>query len=192
MSKVGGKGPHAMVMDEIFLTQLPRGGASRDLLHDAMHLWLYRALARGVCTHEVYVNGPIFEVVEEGIAAWLDRRAKALVIEVFLDMTERGVIQSRGPETWAIQYMGFGFKTIPGVLPQREAILERDEWKCRYCWEPLTGDANTHLDHVYPRSRGGWDDAANVVAVCRACNISKGARTIREWRATGNQNAWLR
>lgn len=60
----------------------------------------------------------------------------------------------------------------------RLAVLERDRWTCRYCGKPAD-----HCDHVLPRSRGGADDPANLVAACGLCNRKKGAQTPQEWKA---------
>jgi 5-methylcytosine-specific restriction endonuclease McrA len=59
----------------------------------------------------------------------------------------------------------------------RDRILERDAHRCRYC-----GGRATTVDHVRPVDQGGTDDAWNLVAACRTCNESKGARTPQEWR----------
>ncbi len=59
----------------------------------------------------------------------------------------------------------------------REQILERDGHRCVYCG----ADGNLQLDHVFPRSRGGLDAPQNLVAACRRCNASKGAKTPDEW-----------
>jgi hypothetical protein len=48
---------------------------------------------------------------------------------------------------------------------------------CAYCGAPAWT-----MDHVIPRSRGGSDDASNLVPACKKCNSSKGARTPEEWR----------
>jgi 5-methylcytosine-specific restriction endonuclease McrA len=50
--------------------------------------------------------------------------------------------------------------------------------RCAYCDEikPLT------IDHVVPISRGGRDEAGNVVPACKPCNSSKGNRLLSEWR----------
>lgn len=50
--------------------------------------------------------------------------------------------------------------------------------KCGYCGkvgEPLV------RDHVVPRSRGGSDNAVNIVMACAACNSSKSDKTPTEW-----------
>jgi 5-methylcytosine-specific restriction endonuclease McrA len=59
----------------------------------------------------------------------------------------------------------------------KKNVLTRDQYKCAYC------GANTRgltIDHVIPRSRGGFTEFDNCVACCRACNNKKGARTPRE------------
>lgn len=56
----------------------------------------------------------------------------------------------------------------------RSAVLERDDWTCRYCGREL-GTAETTLDHVVPRSKGGEDSLANLVTACRSCNSAKAA-----------------
>lgn len=60
-------------------------------------------------------------------------------------------------------------------LELREQILERDGFTCRYCGAPADS-----VDHIIPRSRKGADDPDNLVAACRTCNSSKGARTPEE------------
>lgn len=53
------------------------------------------------------------------------------------------------------------------------AVFERDGKRCRYCGST---DSPT-VDHVLPRSRGGGDELANLVAACRSCNCRKKDRT---------------
>jgi 5-methylcytosine-specific restriction endonuclease McrA len=69
----------------------------------------------------------------------------------------------------------------------RQAILERDNYTCRYCgerpdpthyWHSMAGRygrwmALIHVDHVIPKSKGGTDDPDNLVAACQACNLVK-------------------
>lgn len=47
---------------------------------------------------------------------------------------------------------------------------------CVYCG----GEAQT-ADHVIARASGGRDDPDNLVPACRACNGSKGARSLIAW-----------
>lgn len=50
--------------------------------------------------------------------------------------------------------------------------------QCFYC-----GRDASHVDHVFPRSRGGSDDLSNLVPSCARCNLSKRDRTPEEWRS---------
>lgn len=75
------------------------------------------------------------------------------------------------------------------ALPQTEAasrasILLRDRRTCAYCGSK---GADT-IDHVFPKSRGGLDVWANLVAACKPCNNDKGDRTPIEW---GRQLLWM-
>jgi 5-methylcytosine-specific restriction endonuclease McrA len=66
-------------------------------------------------------------------------------------------------------------------LQLRAQIFERDGNRCAYCGIAVTA-VSGHVDHVMPRSRGGSDEPSNLVASCKPCNLSKGARTPEEWR----------
>ena len=46
--------------------------------------------------------------------------------------------------------------------------------KCWICGRPLGDD--THLDHVKPLARGGWDTLANLRPTHAECNMRKGAK----------------
>ena len=54
----------------------------------------------------------------------------------------------------------------------RFRILHRDQFACRYCG-CRPGCDSLEVDHLVPRSRGGSDDAANLVAACKTCNSRK-------------------
>lgn len=68
----------------------------------------------------------------------------------------------------------------------RNAVLDRDGFRCFYCGILLCRFApKEHLatmDHVLPRSRGGAGDASNLNAACAPCNTRKGAKTLEEYR----------
>jgi 5-methylcytosine-specific restriction endonuclease McrA len=65
------------------------------------------------------------------------------------------------------------------AAPSRRAVFIRDGFACQYCGARLSLTTGTR-DHVVPRSRGGSDTLANVVAACRTCNARKDARTPHE------------
>lgn len=50
---------------------------------------------------------------------------------------------------------------------------------CAYCMQPVEGLPDP--EHVMPLSRGGRNDATNLVAACRPCNTDKGDLTLTEW-----------
>jgi 5-methylcytosine-specific restriction endonuclease McrA len=60
------------------------------------------------------------------------------------------------------------------------AILAAHEWRCLYCGEAA---ARLEADHIWPKSRGGLDDASNIAPACGACNNSKHAKHLGEWLA---------
>jgi 5-methylcytosine-specific restriction endonuclease McrA len=59
------------------------------------------------------------------------------------------------------------------------ALVERFAGACAYCGRP----GNLEADHVIPISRGGTNDIQNILPACRACNRSKGPRTLEEFLA---------
>jgi hypothetical protein len=67
---------------------------------------------------------------------------------------------------------------IPAAV--RRLVFKRDNGACRYCGASLTMKT-MHVDHVHPVSRGGSSATTNLVASCRDCNLSKGAKTPEEW-----------
>lgn len=61
---------------------------------------------------------------------------------------------------------------------QRFEILKRDDFKCRYCGAGVSSGAVMHVDHVVPRSKGGYDGDTNLVAACSDCNLGKAANEL--------------
>jgi hypothetical protein len=68
----------------------------------------------------------------------------------------------------------------PVTRRQGLRILVRDQFRCRYCG--LNGRASFEnalvmgVDFVVPRARKGKNEAGNLVACCRPCNLIKGRR----------------
>ena len=67
----------------------------------------------------------------------------------------------------------------------RSIVLERDGHACTYCGS----DKQLEGDHIVPLSRGGSNAFANLATACRPCNVSKGSKTLKEWRATRSASA---
>lgn len=61
----------------------------------------------------------------------------------------------------------------------RALVFARDGRICRYC---STQIGPFHLDHVHPWVRGGTHDPENLAVCCATCNVSKGAKTLEEWK----------
>ena len=61
----------------------------------------------------------------------------------------------------------------------RSIVLERDGYACTYCGS----DKQLEGDHIVPLSRGGSNAFVNLATACRPCNLSKGSKTVEEWRA---------
>jgi 5-methylcytosine-specific restriction endonuclease McrA len=81
--------------------------------------------------------------------------------------------------------MPFNIMTLSRVdMPVSQAegmkILERDQFRCRYCGlDGKTSFENAlvmSVDFVVPRARKGKKDPSNLVACCRPCNMIKGTR----------------
>lgn len=58
-------------------------------------------------------------------------------------------------------------------LNLRRRVIERDGLYCVYCDDDLS-NAEIHLDHVIPESRGGETSYNNLQVTCRKCNLAKG------------------
>jgi 5-methylcytosine-specific restriction endonuclease McrA len=111
------------------------------------------------------------------ICTW--RRAVVLILKgkaegiedngtvVYADFRQPTVIRLR-------HYVKIPYKEI--TLSRRN-VLHRDGYVCQYCG---VHRSDLTVDHVLPRSRGGFDDWDNVVAACLRCNIKKGDRTPKE------------
>jgi 5-methylcytosine-specific restriction endonuclease McrA len=65
----------------------------------------------------------------------------------------------------------------PLTLPGKKTVLAVFGNLCAYC-----GDSQKlSIDHVLPVSRGGLDEAGNILPACKRCNSSKNARPVEIW-----------
>ena len=64
-------------------------------------------------------------------------------------------------------------------------LVRRYRHSCAYCGGNQGG---IHMDHVIPLSRGGRHAIGNVLPACQACNLSKGAKLVAEWKR--DEAAW--
>jgi len=65
-------------------------------------------------------------------------------------------------------------------LNLRRSVIDRDGPRCVYCDDDLT-NAEIHLDHVIPESKGGLTSLNNLQVTCRKCNLAKGVLTESEF-----------
>lgn len=65
-----------------------------------------------------------------------------------------------------------------GWYKVRAKALKRDGYTCQYC-----GDKATTADHIVPRSKGGPNTMANLVACCSRCNEIAGGREFADFQA---------
>ncbi len=75
-----------------------------------------------------------------------------------------------------VHYVRLPHRRVP---PTRAAILLRDAYTCQYCGATPGRDDLT-MDHVLPRSRGGYHDWTNLTTACKRCNQIKGSCTPEE------------
>jgi 5-methylcytosine-specific restriction endonuclease McrA len=60
-----------------------------------------------------------------------------------------------------------------------QAQYKRQNGKCYWCGKKV--HETYHVDHIIPLSRGGSDNADNLVISCPYCNLSRGSRLPSEW-----------
>ena len=65
-------------------------------------------------------------------------------------------------------------------LSLRRIVIARDGLYCVYCDDDLS-DAEIHMDHVIPESKGGQTSFDNLQVTCRKCNLAKGVLTETEF-----------
>jgi 5-methylcytosine-specific restriction endonuclease McrA len=77
-------------------------------------------------------------------------------------------------------------KAPPLTSRERRTIFDRDGGVCQLCGRRTRFGGNTvspfdrviagHVDHIFPRSRGGQNNPENLRVLCITCNAQKGAR----------------
>jgi 5-methylcytosine-specific restriction endonuclease McrA len=59
----------------------------------------------------------------------------------------------------------------------KKYILREANYTCYYC-----GDFGDTVDHIIPRSKGGTDDAINLLCACERCNQLRGIKPIEQFK----------
>ena len=65
----------------------------------------------------------------------------------------------------------------PLTAGERFTVLAESGFRCMYCGLAAP-EATLHVDHIVPRTAGGTNDRANLVAACSSCNLGKRARGV--------------
>jgi len=65
---------------------------------------------------------------------------------------------------------------VPVTVTQMHNRVKECGNQCVYC-----GGEYSHIDHVYPISRGGHDVLGNLVPACATCNLTKQTIEWRKW-----------
>lgn len=60
-------------------------------------------------------------------------------------------------------------------------VFNKTKGECSYCGAILNED-NFVIDHVHPRARGGDNNIDNLLPSCYSCNLSKGAKSLEQFR----------
>jgi len=71
----------------------------------------------------------------------------------------------------------------------RLEVLNRDDWQCVWCQKALVGSDATADHYPIPKSKGGPDEAWNLVAACRSCNGFRQDRALN--RVAGSRAEWF-
>lgn len=67
------------------------------------------------------------------------------------------------------------FQRIPLPWQMRRAVLERDGYVCGICGLEVD-EADLHIDHIVPVSKGGANDLTNLQVTHSFCNMKKSDR----------------
>lgn len=61
----------------------------------------------------------------------------------------------------------------------KNAVLNRDGWRCQICGFKTNTRAFLHIDHKIALANGGTNEISNLWTLCAECNLRKGKRVIR-------------
>lgn len=66
---------------------------------------------------------------------------------------------------------------------KRLAIYLRDGLSCGWCGSVIEDGARFTLDHLKAHSKGGSNEASNLLTCCERCNSSRGNRSVKSFAA---------
>lgn len=114
---------------------------------------------------------------------WSDIVSPAAEIDALKALDEleaAGMVKRDGEMGEVLFAYGFRRRRISLWEKTRSRVFQRDQWACTYCGEAST---SLHCDHIVPVSRGGSNDDSNLTTSCKTCNLSKGSKSLEDWRS---------
>jgi hypothetical protein len=66
-------------------------------------------------------------------------------------------------------------------MPKRALVFKKNDGKCFYCNDQLEIDAEWHIEHKQPKSKGGSNELENLVPSCKYCNLKKHNKTAKQY-----------
>lgn len=67
-------------------------------------------------------------------------------------------------------------------------LVQRDGNKCRICGCKVTYK-KSHIDHIFPKSKGGSDGLDNLQLLCKQCNWQKSDHISKEFNNGSTSHA---
>ncbi len=147
--------------------------------------------AKSIAPHGVSTKARVPSAVQREIENYLSQGRKIQAIKRVRDTTGWGlrdskryveaVAEHRHPEvelsqgTRGVDVAAGEERGIPSHV--RQAVLDRDDYICRYCGRR---SQTVEVDHVVPVSQCGASTLSNLVTACRNCNRRKGGRTPKQ------------
>jgi len=115
------------------------------------------------------------EIREYGDASYSNREniVRAVLIRLIVEILRTYAIRSQKRENLEHQLpLKLGRIKSPRGLLLRFLVLARDGFRCRYCGRSAK-ETILHVDHIYPKSKGGKNNSSNLITSCRDCNLGK-------------------
>src|SRR5436190_7399322 len=149
-----------------------------DYLADTLDLAAHEHRALRLLLLDTWVRGPVGNVRLSSVAGLTKEEWQAVkpsVLPLLRNMQPRIAESLKHIRTFdAMRLPSEDWHIV------RSIVLERDGHACTYCGS----DKRLEGDHIVPLSRGGSNAFVNLATACRPCNLSKGSKTVEEWRAT--------
>ena len=112
-----------------------------------------------------------------------DRSKSAHELSLILGCTPHAIYVKRnklGINFWKNKKQNYPKCKYPRSYKFHRLIILKLYPECQYCGK----NKSTQADHFIPKSLGGTDHPANLIACCQPCNFMKGTRIMLDWLFT--------